>query len=149
MSVNIRMTAVRLESGGLWMHAPVAPTDECVRLVEELGEEVRFIVLPTTAVSWPSDICECAGTGGMSSVTNEGGRGGYYCCLHADKFVLHRIVHCLYGEKFVLYCTVRLYASKFVCMYIQSMRVALQQMRLLDYVKMKNTTIRRCEHELL
>lgn len=34
----------------LQVHAPVAPTQECVRLVEELGEEVRYIVLPTTAV---------------------------------------------------------------------------------------------------
>ncbi|CAN0156851.1 unnamed protein product, partial [Ectocarpus sp. 6 AP-2014] len=49
VSVNIRMTAVRLEGGGLWVHAPVAPTEECVNLVEELGEEVRYIVLPTTA----------------------------------------------------------------------------------------------------
>ncbi|CAM9962352.1 unnamed protein product, partial [Ectocarpus fasciculatus] len=49
VSVNIRMTAVRLEGGGLWVHAPIAPTEECVRLVEELGEEVRYIVLPTTA----------------------------------------------------------------------------------------------------
>ena len=53
MSVNIRMMAVRLEGGGLWIHAPVAPTQECVRLLEELGEEIRFIVLPTTAVSAP------------------------------------------------------------------------------------------------
>ncbi|CAN0056915.1 unnamed protein product, partial [Ectocarpus sp. 8 AP-2014] len=45
VSVNIRMTAVRLEGGGLWVHAPVAPTEECVKLVEELGEEVRYIVL--------------------------------------------------------------------------------------------------------
>ncbi|CAN0273126.1 unnamed protein product, partial [Ectocarpus sp. 13 AM-2016] len=49
VSVNIRMTAVRLEGGGLWVHAPVAPTEECVKLVKELGEEVRYIVLPTTA----------------------------------------------------------------------------------------------------
>eukprot|EP00903_Cladosiphon_okamuranus_P014606 g13544.t2 len=49
VSVNIRMTAVKLESGGLWVHAPVAPTQECIKLVEELGEEVRYIVLPTTA----------------------------------------------------------------------------------------------------
>lgn len=32
------------------MHAPIAPTEECVRLVTELGEEVRYIILPTTAV---------------------------------------------------------------------------------------------------
>lgn len=39
-----------MEEGGLWIHAPVAPTEECIRLVEELAEEVRYIVLPTTAV---------------------------------------------------------------------------------------------------
>ncbi|CAM9956100.1 unnamed protein product, partial [Choristocarpus tenellus] len=50
VSVNIRMTAVKMEDGGLWVHAPVAPTEECVRLVEELGEEVRYIILPTTAL---------------------------------------------------------------------------------------------------
>ncbi|CAN0348408.1 unnamed protein product, partial [Discosporangium mesarthrocarpum] len=50
VSVNIRMTAVCMEEGGLWVHAPVAPTEECLRLVAELGEEVRYIILPTTAV---------------------------------------------------------------------------------------------------
>jgi hypothetical protein len=39
--VNIRMTAVRLQRGGLWLHAPVAPTQECIELVNEL--ESRFV----------------------------------------------------------------------------------------------------------
>lgn len=34
---------------GLWIHAPVAPTPECVRLVKELGGPVEHIVLPTYA----------------------------------------------------------------------------------------------------
>jgi hypothetical protein len=34
---------------GLWVHAPIAPTDECVRLVKELGAPVEYIVLPTFA----------------------------------------------------------------------------------------------------
>lgn len=34
--VNIRMTVIRLEGGGLWVHAPIAPTEECVALVREL-----------------------------------------------------------------------------------------------------------------
>eukprot|EP00967_Tisochrysis_lutea_P070122 scaffold92379_cov20-Tisochrysis_lutea.AAC.1 len=34
---------------GLWVHAPVAPTAECVRLVKELGAPVEYIVLPTYA----------------------------------------------------------------------------------------------------
>jgi len=44
----IRSTVVRLSSGGLWVHNPVAPTAECVRLLRSLGGEVEHIVLGTT-----------------------------------------------------------------------------------------------------
>jgi hypothetical protein len=49
VTTNVRMTVVKLASGGLWCHAPVAPTAECVALVKELGAPVEFIVLPTFA----------------------------------------------------------------------------------------------------
>jgi hypothetical protein len=48
----IRMTVLRLEAGGLLVYAPVAPTPECLRLVNELVEQygtVKYIVLPTTS----------------------------------------------------------------------------------------------------
>lgn len=48
--VPIRMTIVKLEQGGLLVYAPVAPTPECLRLVEELVAEhgdVKYIILPT------------------------------------------------------------------------------------------------------
>jgi hypothetical protein len=48
--VPIRMTAVKLESGGLLIYAPIAPTRECIRLVRELETihgEVKYIILPT------------------------------------------------------------------------------------------------------
>ncbi len=48
--VPIRMTVVKLEEGGLLVYAPIAPTPECVRLVEELVAEygrVKYIILPT------------------------------------------------------------------------------------------------------
>ena len=48
--VPIRMTAIKLEAGGLLIYAPVAPTPECIRLVQELVEqhgEVKYIILPT------------------------------------------------------------------------------------------------------
>jgi len=48
--VPIRMTAVKLEDGGLLIYAPVAPTPECIRLVRELTAEhgdVKYIILPT------------------------------------------------------------------------------------------------------
>mmetsp|Transcript_11526 Transcript_11526/g.31413 ORF Transcript_11526/g.31413 Transcript_11526/m.31413 type:complete len:502 (+) Transcript_11526:120-1625(+) len=47
--IPVRMTVIKLKSGGLWVHAPVAPTAECVRLVKELGAPVEYIVLPTYA----------------------------------------------------------------------------------------------------
>ncbi|MBD2338424.1 DUF4336 domain-containing protein [Calothrix sp. FACHB-156] len=48
--VPIRMTVVKLEAGGLLIYAPVAPTPECIRLVNELAAEhgdVKYIILPT------------------------------------------------------------------------------------------------------
>ena len=48
--VPIRMTVVKLEQGGLLVYAPVAPTLECLRLVNELVAkhgEVKYIILPT------------------------------------------------------------------------------------------------------
>ena len=50
VTVNIRMTVVRLASGGLFVYAPVAPSRECLRLLAELGGDVEIIVLPTFAV---------------------------------------------------------------------------------------------------
>ncbi|XP_020578668.1 uncharacterized protein LOC110023538 [Phalaenopsis equestris] len=49
VSTNIRMTVIRLKSGGLWIHAPIAPTKECIQLLEELNAPVEYIVLPTFA----------------------------------------------------------------------------------------------------
>ncbi|KAH0969052.1 hypothetical protein GBA52_029081 [Prunus armeniaca] len=33
VSTNIRMTVIKLKSGGLWVHAPIAPTKECIQRV--------------------------------------------------------------------------------------------------------------------
>ncbi|RLN27571.1 uncharacterized protein C2845_PM05G32440 [Panicum miliaceum] len=49
VSTNIRMTVIRLKSGGLWVHAPIAPTKECIQLLKELDAPVEHIVLPTFA----------------------------------------------------------------------------------------------------
>lgn len=52
MVVPIRMTVIRLDMGGLFVYAPVAPTPECIRLVNELVAEygdVRYIILPTAS----------------------------------------------------------------------------------------------------
>ena len=48
--VPIRMTVVKLKKGGLLVYAPVAPTPECLRLMQELVAEhgeVKYIILPT------------------------------------------------------------------------------------------------------
>ncbi|KAF5735574.1 hypothetical protein HS088_TW15G01082 [Tripterygium wilfordii] len=49
VSTNIRMTVIKLKSGKLWVHAPIAPTRECIQLVKELGAPVEYIVLSTFA----------------------------------------------------------------------------------------------------
>lgn len=50
--VPIRMTVVRLAAGGLLIYAPIAPTRECLRLLQELIDQhgpVQYLVLPTTS----------------------------------------------------------------------------------------------------
>ncbi len=48
----IRMTVVKLAAGGLLVYAPVAPTPECLRLMQELVTAhgaVQYIILPTVS----------------------------------------------------------------------------------------------------
>jgi Domain of unknown function (DUF4336) len=48
--VPIRMTVVKLAEGGLLVYAPVAPTGECLQLVNELVAihgDIKYIILPT------------------------------------------------------------------------------------------------------
>ncbi|WP_016950879.1 DUF4336 domain-containing protein [Anabaena sp. PCC 7108] len=50
--VPIRMTVIKLQAGGLLVYAPVAPTGECIRSVQELAAkhgEVKYIILPTSS----------------------------------------------------------------------------------------------------
>ncbi len=50
--VPISMTVVKLAAGGLLVYAPVAPTPECIRLVNELVAEhgeVKYIILSTVS----------------------------------------------------------------------------------------------------
>jgi hypothetical protein len=52
VTVPIRMTVVRLEAGGLLVYAPVAPTRECLQLMQELiatHGDVKYIILPTVS----------------------------------------------------------------------------------------------------
>lgn len=49
VATNIRMTVIKLKSGGLWVHAPIAPTKECIQLLKELEAPVEHIILPTFA----------------------------------------------------------------------------------------------------
>lgn len=48
----IRMTVVKLDAGGLLVYAPVAPTLECLQLLDEVVSihgSVRYIILPTAS----------------------------------------------------------------------------------------------------
>ncbi len=44
--MNTRMTVVRLESGALWIHSPIALTDVVTEFIESLGGDVCAIVAP-------------------------------------------------------------------------------------------------------
>ncbi len=48
----IRMTVVRLAAGGLLVYAPIAPTPECIEMMNELVNaygDVKYIILPTVS----------------------------------------------------------------------------------------------------
>ena len=57
VQIPVRMTVVKLESGGLFVYAPIAPTVECLRLLTEIEAEhgaVTHILLPTLAIEHKS-----------------------------------------------------------------------------------------------
>jgi len=49
LETPIRCVVVKLEDGGLWVHAPLAPTSEFFSLIESLGD-VQHVVVPTYAL---------------------------------------------------------------------------------------------------
>ena len=55
------MTAVRLRDGGLWVSAPIAPTRQCLRLLDELGK-VAYLVIPSTALEHKASLAEFSRT---------------------------------------------------------------------------------------
>jgi len=57
VSTNIRMTAVRLRDGSLWVCAPISPTRECLRQLDELGD-VAHLVIPSTALEHKASLGE-------------------------------------------------------------------------------------------
>jgi len=48
-NISMRMTVFRLSDGTLWVHSPVALTEECRRALAALGGEVSHIVVPSLA----------------------------------------------------------------------------------------------------
>ncbi|CAK9009623.1 unnamed protein product [Durusdinium trenchii] len=57
VSTNIRMTAVKLKDGTLWVSAPISPTRQCLRLLEELGP-VAHLVVPSSALEHKASLSE-------------------------------------------------------------------------------------------
>jgi len=53
VNVPVRQTVIRLRSGGLWVHNPVAPTPQLIKMMRELEDRygpVKHIVLGTVAL---------------------------------------------------------------------------------------------------
>ena len=51
--VPVRSTIIKLKAGGLWVHNPIAPTDECIEYMRSLENQhgkVKYIVLSSTAL---------------------------------------------------------------------------------------------------
>ncbi|CAN1322548.1 hypothetical protein LINPERPRIM_LOCUS32428 [Linum perenne] len=45
VSTNIRMTVIKLKSGGLWVHAPIAPTKECIQVSQSPYAFILYYLL--------------------------------------------------------------------------------------------------------
>lgn len=68
------MTVVKLKDGSLWVAAPISPTGECLRLLDELGP-VAYLVVPSTALEHKASLFESRGTaakGARESSRNHG-----------------------------------------------------------------------------
>jgi hypothetical protein len=54
LETTIRCVVVRLRDGSLWVHAPLAPTEEFFEMVEACGDrgrsQVKYVVVPTYAL---------------------------------------------------------------------------------------------------
>jgi hypothetical protein len=53
VNVPVRMTTIRLKTGGLWVHNPVAPTPQLLHMMEKLQDKygpIKHIVLGTVAL---------------------------------------------------------------------------------------------------
>ena len=50
VSATVRANVVRLKDGSLFVFAPVAPTEECLALLKDIGGPVSHIALPVTAL---------------------------------------------------------------------------------------------------
>lgn len=57
VSVNIRMTVVRLRDKTLWVCAPISPTRQCLRELDELGT-VSNLVVPSDALEHKASLAE-------------------------------------------------------------------------------------------
>jgi len=55
LQVPIRCVVIRLKDGTLWVHNPLAPTEEFFELVESCGSTVAHVVVPTYAY-----VCVCS-----------------------------------------------------------------------------------------
>ncbi|CAK9015043.1 unnamed protein product [Durusdinium trenchii] len=57
VSANIRMLVVRLSDGKLWVCGPIAPTQECLQLLDSLGP-VGHLVVPGSALEHKSSLSD-------------------------------------------------------------------------------------------
>ena len=76
VSANIRMLVVRLQDGKLWVCGPIAPTTECLKLLDELGE-VGHLVVPGTALEHKSSLADFSRT--SDSLKKHGFLMGFVC----------------------------------------------------------------------
>lgn len=87
VSTNIRMTAVRLRDGSLWVSAPISPTRQCLRSLDELGR-VSHIVIPSDALEHKASLGEFARIYPDASIWVTPGQSGFPLGVPSNSKVL-------------------------------------------------------------
>eukprot|EP00929_Paragymnodinium_shiwhaense_P104068 TRINITY_DN68046_c0_g1_i1.p1 TRINITY_DN68046_c0_g1~~TRINITY_DN68046_c0_g1_i1.p1 ORF type:complete len:449 (+),score=87.44 TRINITY_DN68046_c0_g1_i1:71-1417(+) len=87
VSANIRMSVVKLNDGTLWVSAPISPSRECLRQLDELGK-VAHLVVPTTALEHKASMGEFAKIFPDATVWVAPGQGGSPISVPSKSIVL-------------------------------------------------------------
>lgn len=98
LQTPIRCTVVRLKDGSLWVHAPLAPTEEFFQLVESCGEQVSHVVIPTYALEHKVFAKDCLARWKDAQLWTSPGQFSFPLAGISDEFVFGKPITGVLGS---------------------------------------------------